>query len=81
MGFIRNRVLGRLGPAGKIADVVLVSSTALRYASRKGWVSHETASKLGAPDSSGGSAVSIGEIVLAVAAATRLVGKAKKRKA
>lgn len=80
MGFIRKRLLGRLGPAGKIADIALVSNTALRYARRKGWVSADTASKVGAADSSGGSAVSIAEIAVALAAATRLFGRAKKRK-
>lgn len=80
MGFIRKRLLGRLGPAGKVADIALVSNTTLRYARRKGWVSSETASKFGAADSSGGTAVSIAEIAIALAAATRLLGRAKKRK-
>jgi hypothetical protein len=80
MGFIRKRVLGRLGLAGKIADIALVSNTALRYARRKGWVSADTATKFGASESSGGSAVSIAEIAVALAAATRVMGRAKRRK-
>ncbi len=79
MGFVRNRLL-RFGPVGKIADVALVSGTALRFARRRGWVSAETAKKFGAADSSGGSSVSVAEMALAFAAVTRLFGKAKSRK-
>lgn len=79
MGFVRNRLL-KFGPLGRVADVALVSGTALRFARRKGWVSSETANKFGAPDSSGGSAVSVAELALALAAATRLFGRAKNRK-
>jgi len=81
MRFINKRVLGRFGPAARIADIALVSNTVLRFARRKGWVSPETAKKFGAPESSGGSAVSIAELALATAAAFRLVGRVKDRKA
>lgn len=79
MGFVRNRLF-KSGPLGRVADVALVSGTALRFARRKGWVSSETAEKFGAADSSGGSGVSIAEMALAFAAVTRLLGRAKNRK-
>ena len=80
MGFVRNRFLSRLGAAGRIADIALVSNTALRFARRRGWVSADIAMKFGAADSSGGTGVSAAELVLAFAAAARLAGRAKKRK-
>lgn len=80
MGFVRNRLLSRLGPVGRIADIALVSNTVLRFARRRGWVSADTAKKFGAADSSGGTGVSAAELAVAFAAATRLAGRAKKRK-
>lgn len=79
MGFVRNRIASRLGPIGRLADIALVSNTALRFARRKGWVSAETAAKFGAPESSGGSGVSFAEIAVASAAAIRLLSRARKR--
>lgn len=73
MNFLTRRLLGRLGPAGRVADLAIVGGAALKFAQRKGLVSDQTAQKLGASDSSGGSNVSIGEILLLLMALWRLV--------
>lgn len=69
---------------GRMADVALVSNTALRFANRRGLVSDETAKKFGAVDSSGGSGVSAAELAMAGAAALRLgrrfVGRRRSRR-
>lgn len=75
MGLMRNRFGGRFSLVGRLADVVLVGSTVLRYANRRGLVSDATARRLGAPDSSGGSGVSAAELAMAAAAALRLTGR------
>lgn len=82
MNFITNRLLRRFGPAGRLADAAIVGGAALKFAQRKGLVSDETARKLGAADSAAGSSLSIGELVLVVMAAARLVRQfTKKRQA
>lgn len=73
MKFLTRRLLGRLGPAGKIADLAVVGGTALKLAQRKGLISDETASRLGASNSSAGSSVSFGEMAILVMALWRLV--------
>lgn len=70
----RSRALGRIG------DLVLVGGVVLRFANRRGWVSDETAAKLGAPSSPGGTGVSVSELALAAAAALRLVKAARTRR-
>lgn len=65
---------------GRIGDLVLVSGVVLRFANRRGWVSDETAARLGAPSSSGGTGVSVSELALAAAAALRLVKAVRTRR-
>ena len=62
-----------MGPAGRVADLAIVGGTALKLAQRKGLISDETAQKLGASDSSGGTNVSIGEIAILAMALWRLI--------
>lgn len=53
--------------------MAIVGGTALKLAQRKGLISDETAQKLGASDSSGGTNVSIGEIAILAMALWRLI--------
>ena len=73
MNFLTNRLLRRFGPAGRVADFALVGGAALKYAQRKGYVSEETARRLGASDSSAGSNISVMEMILLGAAVYRLL--------
>lgn len=73
MKFLTRRLLGRLGPAGRVADLAVVGGTALKLAQRKGLISDETAKKLGASTSSAGSSVSLGEMAILVMALWRLI--------
>jgi len=73
MNFLTDQLFRRFGPMGRLADVAIVGGAALKYAQRKGLVSDDTAKKLGASDSSAGSSVSIGELLLVAAAALRLI--------
>ncbi|MDW3179545.1 MAG: hypothetical protein R8J94_19290 [Acidimicrobiia bacterium] len=73
MNFLTNRILRRFGPAGRLADVAVVGGAALKLAQRKGIVSEETARKFGATDSSAGSSLSLGEMLLLGMALLRLV--------
>ncbi len=73
MKFLTRRLLGRLGPAGRVADLAVVGGTALKLAQRKGLISDETAKKLGASTSSAGSNVSLGEMAILVMALWRLI--------
>lgn len=73
MNFLTNRLLRRFGPAGRVADVAIVGGAALRFAQRKGLVNDEIARKLGAPDSSAGASLSIGEMLLLAMALLRLI--------
>lgn len=79
MDFFKNRLLRRFGPVGRLADVALVGGAALKFAQRKGLVSDATARKLGATDSPAGSSISIGEMLLVVAAALRLIRHVRRR--
>lgn len=80
MSYIVNRLLGRLGPAGRLADAAIVGGAALKFAQRKGLVSDETARKLGAADSAAGSGVSIGELLLVAMATIRLVRHFRRKR-
>lgn len=60
--------------------MVLVGGVVLRFANRRGLISDETLTKVGAPSSSGGSGLSAAEIALAAAAAVRLVNGVRKRR-
>ena len=73
MKFFTNRLLRRFGPAGRVADFALVGGAALKYAQRKGYVSDETARKLGASDSSAGTRISVLEMILLGAALYRIL--------
>ena len=73
MKFLTNRLLRRFGPAGRVADFALVGGAALKYAQRKGYVSDETARKLGASDSSAGTSISVMEMILLGAAIYRIL--------
>ena len=73
MDFLTNSLFRRFGPMGRVTDAAIVGGAALKFAQRKGLVSAETAKKLGAADSSAGSSVSIGELLLVAAAAVRLL--------
>lgn len=73
MNFLKNRLLRRFGPAGRLADVAVVGGAALKYAQRKGYLTDETARKLGAAESSAGSKLSIGELLLVAFALYRLI--------
>jgi hypothetical protein len=79
MRILRPSETGRLRTLGRIGDIVLVGGVVLRFAQRRGWVSEELAAKLGAPESSGGSGVSISEVALAGAAAVQLLRSARRR--
>ena len=70
---IKNRLLRRFGPAGRIGDVALVGGAALSYAQRKGYITEDTAKKFGASTSSGGASLSISETMLLLGAVWRLV--------
>lgn len=80
MGFLRNRLLRRLGPLGRVADVALVGGMALRFAQRRGWVSDEQVDRMGLAGVVGGSSVGMGEIALAAAAAMRLLRGRRRRR-
>ena len=80
MGISRPSETGRLRAFGRIGDIVLVSGVVLRFANRRGWVSDELTTKLGAPSSSGGAGVSISEVALAGAAAARLLKSVQRRR-
>lgn len=80
MGFLKKRLLRRFGPAGKLADVAIVSGAALRMAQRKGLITEETARKLGGKNSSAGEAVSAAEMMLIAGASWRLLRKLTSRK-
>ncbi|MFT7600788.1 MAG: hypothetical protein ACI8TP_003736 [Acidimicrobiales bacterium] len=80
MGFLRKRVASRFPVFGRMADVALVSSAALRLANRRGLVSDEMAKKFGATNSSGGSGVSAAEMAMAGAAALRLARRLLRRR-
>lgn len=73
MKFLTRRLLGRMGPAGRIADLAVVGGTALKLAQRKGLISDDMATKLGASDSSAGSSVSFGEMAILAMALWRLL--------
>lgn len=66
--------------AGRIGDLVVVSGAVLCLANRRGWVSDQTAARLGAPSSPGDRDVSISQLVLAGAAALRLLQAARSRR-
>lgn len=72
---IKNRLLRRFGPAKRVADVALVGGAALSYAQRKGYITEATAKKFGATNSSGGSNLSVGEMMLLVGAVFRMLKK------
>lgn len=71
--FIASRLLRRFGPAKRVTDAAILGGAALRYAHRRGWVSESAAKRFGAPDSSGGEDLSIGELLILGAAAFRLL--------
>ncbi|NNF55835.1 MAG: hypothetical protein HKN03_15515 [Acidimicrobiales bacterium] len=79
MGLLRNTVSRRFSVLTRIADLALVGGLVLRFANRRGLISDETAAKLGAPSSPGGTGVSISEMALVGAAALRLIKAAKSR--
>jgi len=79
MKFLTRRLLGRIGPAGRVADLAVVGGAALKLAQRKGLISDEVAHKLGASNSSGGTNVSIGEIAILAMALWRLVRQFTRR--
>lgn len=73
MKFLTRRLLGRFGPAGRVADLAIVGGAALKFAQRKGLVSDETAKRFGAADSAAGASLSIGEMAILAMALWRLV--------
>jgi len=78
MRFLRNRLLGRLGPMGRIADVALVGSFALRFAQRNGWISDEQVASWGLGSLTEKS-VGAGELGLAALAAFRILRGRRRR--
>lgn len=81
MNFLTNRLLRRFGPAGRLADAAIVGGAALKFARRRGLVSEDTARKFGAADSSAGASLSVGELVLVLMAAVRLIRQFSKKRA
>lgn len=79
MNFLSDQLFRQFGPLGRLADAAIVGGAALKYAQRKGLVGDDTAMKLGASDSSAGSSVSIGEMLLVAAAALRLIRYVRSR--
>lgn len=79
MKFLTNRLLRRFGPVGRAADLAVVGGAALKFAQRKGFVSEDTARKLGASNSSAGSAISMGEMALLAMALWRLISQFRSR--
>jgi hypothetical protein len=86
MGFLRNRLLRRFGILGRFADLALLLGAALRFASRKGWISEQQISSLGlerfAPPASrvpgvSAGAMPLGEMAVAGSAAFRLLRRKK----
>jgi len=77
MGFLRNRLLRRFSIIGRIADLVLVGSMALRLAQRKGWIDSKRVDQYGLDDDLDEQSVGIPEIALAGAALYRLVRRKK----
>ncbi len=73
MNFLTTRLLRRFGSAGHVADVAIVGGAALRFAQRRGLVKDEIARKFGAPESSAGASLSIGEMLLLAMAIIRLI--------
>lgn len=79
MGFLRNRLLRRLGPLGRIADVALVGGMAVRLAQRRGWMSDGQIDRMGLTGVVGGKSAGMGEIALAAGAALRLLRNRKRK--
>lgn len=75
MGLIKNRLLKRFGPAGRMADAAIVGSAAIKLAQKRGIITDETAKKFSAPGSSGGESLSVAEMVLLAGAVLRLAKK------
>ncbi|MFW2380487.1 MAG: hypothetical protein ACN4GZ_01925 [Acidimicrobiales bacterium] len=75
-----NKTAGRFSILTRVGDVVLVSGFVLRYLNRRGHVSDEMTARLGAPNSSGGSGISVTEMALVGAAALRLIKGVKRRR-
>lgn len=80
MKFLRKRLFKRLPFVGRLADVAIVGASAMRLAQRRGLISESTASKFGAASSSGGSALSMGELAIAGGAALRLLRRKGSKK-
>jgi hypothetical protein len=81
MGFLRNRLLRRFSIVGRLADVALVASFALRLAQRKGWINDDQLDQFGLSDvTKSGSTMGLGQLALAGAAAARLVRKRRGRR-
>lgn len=76
MGLLRNRLLRRFSPLGRVADVALVASMGLRLAKRMGWIADNnsaSASEMSLSGSSGGSSLGLPEMAMAGAALLRLL--------
>jgi len=78
MGFIRNRLLRRFSPLGRVADVALVAGFGLRLAQRKGWLTPDQLSRFGLTELARSSSPGFGELGLAGAAALRLLRKRRR---
>jgi len=79
MSFLRNRLLRRFSPLGRLADIALVGGMLVRLAQRKGWVDEEQVSRFGLAGATGGS-MALPEMALAVGAAWRLLRRKKRRR-
>jgi len=75
MGLIKNRLLKRFGPAGRLADAAIVGGAAIKLAQKKGIITEDTAKKFSAPGSSGGESLSFAEMALLAGAVLRLIKK------
>ncbi len=64
---------------GRAADLAVVGGAALKFAQRQGLITEDTAKKLGASDSSGGTSLSIGEMALLGMALWRLISQFRSR--
>jgi len=79
MGLLKNRLLRRFGPMGRVADVALVGSMALRFAQRQGWVSSEQVASWGLSSLTDSKSASTGQLALAAMAGFRLLRGRRRR--
>lgn len=85
MGLIRNRLLRRFSPLGRVADVFLIAGFALKFAHRKGWVSDDLMRSVGLESavdtraaSGGQQGLGLGDLVLGAGAIWRTVRRRRR---